>query len=159
MTATTREELVGGLRMLAREGSRLAATFTADDWKRTVHDEDGGWNVKQIYCHLAATAEVVPALAGRLAESKEGDDTAAGLDLDAFNAQQVAAREGLGEPELIKAYEQSHQKLIEFAQGLPDEQLQQRRRFANDEGTVAELMQLIIVMHGLSHVYHAASGR
>ena len=154
---TTREELIDGFRMIIREGLRTTADFGPDDWSYQVHDEGGGWNAKQVFCHLTATADVVPALVGALTQAQEGQNAAAALDIDAFNAQQVAAREALGEAELVEAFKASHEKLIEFVQGMPDDQLQQRRRFGALEAPVAEIMQSTLVLHGLSHIYHAQS--
>ena len=154
---TTREEIIDGLRIIIREGLRTTAGFGPDDWSYQVHDEGGGWDAKQVYCHLIATADVVPALVGALTQTQEGQNAAASLDIDAFNAQQVAAREALGEAELMEAFKTSHEKLIEFVQGMPDDQLQQRRRFGALEAPVAEIMQSTLMLHGLSHIYHAQS--
>ena len=154
---TTREELIDGFRMMVREGLRTTAGYTPDDWKYVVHDEDNGWTAKQVYCHLISTADVTPGLVGALSQAEEGQNAAASLDIDAFNAQQIAARESLGEAELMDAFKASHEKLVEFVQGMPEEQLQQRRRFGALEGPVIEIMQSTLVLHGLSHIYHAQS--
>ncbi len=153
---TSREELIEGFRMIIREGLRTMRGYGPDDWKDQVHDEEGGWTVKHVYCHLAATAEVTPAFIGALSQTPEGQDTAGSLDIDAFNAQNVAARESMSESELMEAFKTSHEKLIEFVQGMPEEQLQQRRRFGPVEGPVADLMDTVLVLHGLSHIYYAA---
>ena len=152
---TSREELIDGFRMIIREGLRTMGELAPEDWKHQVHGEEGGWNVKQVYCHLAATADVVPGFVGALSQTSEGEDTAASLDIDAFNAQGVAARETIGKSELMEAFRTSHEKLIEFIQGMPEEQLRQRRRFGPLEGPVADIMATALVLHGLSHIYHA----
>ena len=154
---TTREELIGGFRMMIREGLRTTAVFGPEDWVYRVHDEDGGWNVKQVYCHLTATADITPGFIAAMSQTPEAQNTAAGLDVDAFNAQGIAAREGMSESELMEAFKASHEKLIEFVRGMPDEQLQQRRRFGAQEGPVADIMASALVLHGLSHIYHAQS--
>ncbi len=154
---TTREELIDGFRMIIREGLRTTAGFGPDDWSYQVHDEGGGWNAKQVFCHLTATADIVPGLVGALTQAEEGQDAAAALDIDAFNAQQVAAREALGEAELMEAFKTSHEKLIGFVEEMQDDQLQLRRRFGAQEGPVADIMQSTLVLHGLSHIYHAQS--
>ena len=153
---TTREELIDSFRMVIREGLRTSGEFGPDDWKAQVHDEEGGWDVKRIFCHLAATADVTPGFLGALSQAPEGQDAAASLDIDSFNAQGVAAREGLSTEELRDAFKTSHEKLIEFIQGMPDEQLEERRRFGPLEGAVADIMATALVLHALSHIYHAA---
>ena len=57
----------------------------------------------------------------------------------------------------MEAFKASHEKLVEFVQGMPEEQLLQRRRFGALEGPVIEIMQSTLVLHGLSHIYHAQS--
>ena len=153
---TTREELADGFRMILREGLRTTATFGPEDWQATVHDEENGWNVKQVYCHLAAVAEITPGFIGSLAQQGEGEDAAAGFDVDEFNAQAVAAKEKLSEPELVEAFKTLHEKLIQFIEELPEEQLTRQIRFGAVAGPAADVMETILVLHGLSHVYHAA---
>lgn len=153
---TTREELIDGFRMIIREGLRTTADFAPDGWKQQVHDEEGGWNVKQIYCHLAATADIVPGFIGALSQAPKEHDAAAGLDIDTLNAQGVADRESMSEQELMRAFKASHEKLIEFVRGLPEEQLEQHRTFGPLKGPVADIMATALVLHALSHIYHAA---
>lgn len=154
---TTREELIDGLRMIVREGLRTTKDFGPDDWTYQIHDDEGGWTRKQIYCHLTATAELSPGLLAALANAPEGQDAGAGLDIGAFNAQQVAAREQMPEAELIEAFKASHEKLIEFVQDMPQEQLQQRRRFGALEAQVGDMMASVLVLHSLSHIYLAST--
>ena len=154
---TTREELIDGLRMIIREGLRTTANYGPDDWSYQVHDEGGGWNVKQVYCHLAFVGDITPGLVGTMSQAPEGQNVAGGIDVDSFNAQGIAAKEQLSEPELMEAFKTSHEKLIEFVQEMPDEQLQQQRRFGQLEAPVADIMQSVLVLHGISHIYHAQS--
>ncbi|MDP3767267.1 MAG: maleylpyruvate isomerase N-terminal domain-containing protein [Dehalococcoidia bacterium] len=154
---TTRQDLIDGFQMIARQGTRVAEGFGPQDWSYQVHDEEAGWTVKHTYCHLTASAEVLPGLLGALSQAKEGDNAAAGIDINAFNAQSVAAREGMSEPELIQAFQTAHEKAIEVVQNLSDEQLQQRRRFGAIEAPVAELLDTFFILHGISHIYHTTS--
>jgi hypothetical protein len=154
---TTREELIDGLRMIIREGLRTTAKFGPDDWAYKVHDESGGWTAKQLYCHLAATAEITPGFIGALANAPAGRNAAAGFDIDAFNAQQVSAKAALEPEPLREAFKASHEKLIEFVRGMPEEQLELERRFGYVAGRVADIMQTVLVLHGLAHIYYAQS--
>ena len=152
---TTREELIDGFRMIIREGQRITSTFTQDDWKRQVHDESGGWDRKQVYSHVTAIAEIVPNMAGNLASVPEGGDAAAGVDINALNAQLVAAKQSLSESELMEAFKAAHEKLIEFVQAMPEEQLTAKTKFGTVEGSVADVIDSIVVLHALGHVYSA----
>ncbi len=153
---TTRGDLIDGYRMIIREAQRVTSSFSADDWAKPVHGDEG-WNRKQIYCHLAATAEITPGFLGNLANAEEGADAGAGLDIDAFNAQMVAAKEDLSPEELIEALAAGYETLIEFTKNMPDEQLALKRRFGAVEGTVGDLLDSVIVLHGLAHIYSAGA--
>lgn len=154
---TTREELIEGCRMMIRERTRTTSAFGPDDWTYVVHDEEGGWTTEDIYRHLVGTAETVPGLVGALSQAQEGQNAAANLDIDAFNAQGIAARESLSGSELMAAFKTAHEKVIEFLQGMPEEQLGQQRRFGAVEAPTAELLDTFFLLHGLSHIYLAQS--
>jgi hypothetical protein len=152
---TTREQLIDGLRMVVREGLRTTRDYGPDDWQYLVHDEDGGWTVKKVYAHLAASAESMPGLISMMQQAPADQNPLAGFDLDAFNAQGIAAKEELGEAEVMTKFQEAFEKLAEFIKGLPDEQLQQVRRVGQITAPGVDLLQNIMVLHGMSHVYHA----
>ena len=152
---TTREELIDGLQMVMREGRRVTSTFSPDDWKRQVHGEEGGWDRKRVYCHITAVAEITPAYVPNLASLPEGGDAASGMDFDAVNAQLVSAREHLGEKELMDAFETAYEKAIDFVQTMPEEQLQRQTRFGALRGPVSDIMDSVLVLHSMAHMYSA----
>ena len=152
---TKREDLVEGIGVVRREGMRVMSSFGPDDWNVKVLDEGGNWTRKQAYCHLTATAEVTPGLVGGLANTEPGQDAAANLDLDAFNAQAVAAKEQMSEQDLIGAYDSAFTKLIDFVKTMPDEQLTRQAKFGRLEGEVSDILSGVLTLHGLAHVYGA----
>lgn len=154
---TTRDELIGGIRMLIQEAQRTTARFKPDDWTYQVHDEGGGWTAKQLYCHLASTAEITPGFVSAMSQAAEGQNLAANLDIDAFNTQGVTKYAAMGSAELVGAVKTQYEKLIEFVKAMPDDQLQQKRRFGAMEGPVVDIMQTALVLHGISHIYNAQS--
>jgi hypothetical protein len=151
---TTRDELVSGLQTVLREGSRIMSGFGPDDWKKKVLDEGGTWTRKQAYAHVTAVAEVTPGLLGGLAGSG-GNDVAASMDIDAFNAQAVSAKESLSEQDLMAAYKTGFEKLIDFVKTMPEEQLAAKAKFGLQEGTVAEVVDSLLVLHSMAHIYGA----
>ncbi len=152
---TTRDDLTTGLRAVLREGVRVMSCFGPDDWKRKVLDEGGTWTRKQAYAHLTAVAEITPGFVGGLANAGPGTDAAAGFDIDAFNAQMVAAKEGLSEQQLMDAFKTGYEKLIDFVPTMPEEQLQRRAKFMQMEGPVIDIMDSVLVLHGMAHIYGA----
>ncbi|MCH8949735.1 MAG: maleylpyruvate isomerase N-terminal domain-containing protein [Chloroflexi bacterium] len=154
---TTRDELIDGFRMIIREGQRTTANFGPDDWGYTVHDEEGGWTVRQLYAHLTGVAEIMPGLVGALAQSAEDQNVVANVNIDDMNAQSVAAKAELSESELMEAFKKAHEAAVKFIQEAPDEQLQQQRRFGQIEAPVADLLETFFILHAISHIYHATS--
>lgn len=152
---TTRKELVDGLRTVLREGQRVMSGFGPGDWTRKVLDEGGTWTRKQAYAHLTSVAEITPGFVGGLANAAPGTDAGAGFDIDAFNAQMVAAKEGLSEQELLAAYKTGFEKLIDFVQTMPEEQLNAPAKFMQAEGPVSDIMDSVLVLHGMAHIYGA----
>ena len=153
---TTREDLMDGLKMIMREGQRITSTFEAEDWKKQVHDDEGGgWNRKQVYGHVTAIGEIAPSLAPNLVSVPEGGNAGAGIDINALNAQLVAAKEALSEGELMDAFAAAYENLIEFVKELPQEQLDAQTTFGAISGSVAEVVDSLIVLHGLAHIYSA----
>jgi hypothetical protein len=153
---TRRQELIDGLQLVLREGLRVTSGFGPDDWKRPALDGDGeGWTRKEVYSHLTAVAEITPGLVGNLTNLQPGQDGAAGLDIDAINAQTVAAKASMNEQDLMQAYKAGFEKLIEFVKAMPDEQLEREAQFGELKGQVADVMDGVLVLHGVAHVYGA----
>ncbi len=51
---TTKQDIVNAVGAFVERAESIAASFSTTDWQKTVYE--GGWNVKQVYCHLAAMA-------------------------------------------------------------------------------------------------------
>ncbi len=155
---TTKQELVDGLKMIAREGDRITSGFSPEDWQKEVYDDEGGgWNRKQVYCHITALAEVVPGLAQNLGKVPEGGNAAEGMDIGALNAQMVAGKESLSEAELVENFKSAYGNLAEFVEGMPEEQLEATTAFGEISGKVVDVMDSLVVLHGLSHIYAAGA--
>jgi hypothetical protein len=152
---TTKEELIDGYRNVVRQAQRVTAGFGADDWSNPVNDGEG-WNRKQTYCHIAATAEIAPGFLGSLAGATENDSPMDSIDINGLNAQMVAGKEALSPPDLIKNLTASYEKLIEFTQGMPQEQLDSKRNFGLlTGGTLSDVMDSVLVLHAIAHIYSA----
>jgi len=152
---TTREELIDGLRTVVREGLRVMSGFGPNDWKRPALGDEAGWDRRQVYCHLAAVAEIAPGFLGNLGNAEEGQDALGGLDIDALNAQLVAGKEQLSEQDLMEAFKTSFERLIELIPTVPDEQLRNPTKFGLLEGPAIEIMDSVLVLHSIAHIYGA----
>lgn len=150
----TRGELIAGLELTVTQGKRTTSLFAEGEWdsKRAC-----GWTPKEVYCHLASVAAVVPNLAQGLMDAPEGVDIAQGMDLDQMNAQSVAAMASMTPEQIMTAFEANYGKLIDFVKSLPDEQLKEKRRFISNTIPVSDILANAIMLHGLHHVYEAQS--
>ncbi|MDO8616738.1 MAG: DinB family protein [Dehalococcoidia bacterium] len=150
----TKQEIIQGLEFTLAQGQRTTALFAEGewDWKRA-----GGWTPREMYCHLAAVAAIVPGLAGGLLSAPEGADIAGGMDINAMNEQAVSSMSGLSAEQVMQAFEANYRKLIDFVKTLPDEQLSMKRRFFSDTIPVSDILASSIMLHGLHHVYEANS--
>ncbi len=150
----TREEIIAGLELTVAQGKRTTALFAEGEWdtKRAA-----GWTPKEVYCHLASVAAVVPNFAQGLVDAPEGVDIAQGMNLDQMNAQSVAAMAAMTPEQIMRAFEENYGKLIDFVRSLPSEQLSEKRRFISDTIPVSDILANSIMLHGLHHVYEAQS--
>ena len=150
----TREEIVAGLELTVAQGKRTTSLFAEGEWdsKRAA-----GWTPKEVYAHLASVAAIVPNLAQGLASAPEDQDIAQGMDVDEMNARSVTAMASMTPEQVMKAFEDNYRKLIDFVKSLPDEQLNAKRRFISDAVPVSDILANAIMLHGIHHVYEAAS--
>jgi hypothetical protein len=74
-----------------------------------------------------------------------------------MNAQAVASMAAVTPQQVMTALEANYAKLIGFVKSLPDEQLNVKRRFISDAVHVSDILANAIMLHGLHHVYEAAS--
>jgi len=149
----TREEIVAGLELTVAQGKRTTSLFTEGEWesKRAC-----GWTPKEVYSHLASVAALVPNLAQGLMNAPEDRDIAQGMDVDAMNAQAVAAMASMASEQVMAAFEGNYEKLIDFVKSLPDDLLNARRLLMSEAMTVSDILANAIMLHGLHHVYEAA---
>ena len=152
---TTREQLADGFALLLRQGLRLAEQFSPEDWQYQVHSEEGGWTVRQVFAHLTSIAEILPTLLNTVANAPAEKNVVEGVDIDAMNAQAVAAKDQLSQEELIAAFKTAHERLIEHIRSVPDDLLQQQRRFGPRTQTIGDILESSFVLHGLAHLYQA----
>ncbi len=151
---TSKGEIVAGLELTVAQGKRTTSLFTGGEWdsKRAC-----GWTPKEVYSHLASVAAIVPNLAQGLMNAPEDRDIAEGLNVDDMNATSVAAMASMTPEQVMKAFEANYGKLIDFVKSLPDDQLNARRRFISDTVPVSDILASAIMLHGIHHVYEAAS--
>jgi hypothetical protein len=150
----TKQELTNGLQFLIDEGKRIGSSLDEAGWAK-VQDLDG-WKNKEVLAHVAAIGTIVVPFMGNFANSAPGTDNQAGVDINALNAQLVAARAGKSVPELVDEIESAYKGVIEFVKGQPDDVLAQKRTFGGYvDVPMSDLMHRLVVLHGVAHIYSA----
>lgn len=150
----TKQELVDGVRLLAREAVRAAAFFDEEQWRRPTVD---GWTVREVYCHLLSTAQAMTMFLPALQNVPDGADLNAMFDIDDINAKGVAANIEKPPAEVVTAIGQAYEALVPVIQGLDPAFLAKRLRFGVYDMPVADLAATAITLHGLAHTYHCVA--
>jgi len=150
----TREEIIAGLELTIAQGKRTTAMYAEGewDWKRA-----SGWTPREVYCHLAAVAGMVPGFNQALLSAPEDRDLAEGMDVNQMNAQGVGAMASMTPEQVMQTFEANYRKLIDFVKGVPAEQLELKRRLMSDSIPVSDILANSVMLHGLHHVYEAYS--
>jgi len=150
----TKEEIIAGLELTISQAKRTTSLFAEGewDWKRAT-----GWTPKETYSHLAAVAGIIPQLGQGLAGAPESTDISRGMDINAMNAQAVASMASMDAKQVMDTFEANYRKLIDYVKSVPDETLNQKRRFLSEPIPVSDILANVVMLHGLSHVYEANS--
>jgi len=150
----TREELVQGFEFTVQQAKRTTSLWPESEWDAA---RASGWTPKQVYCHLASMAQVVPQLAQGLEAADESTDITAAMDINAMNDQSVAAMASMESAQVFQAFETNYGTLIDFVKSMSDERLQMKRAFLSDSIPVSDILASAIMLHGIHHVYEANS--
>ena len=150
----TKQEIIEGLELTVTQAKRSTALFAQGewDWKRA-----GGWTPKEVYSHLAAVAGMIPGFSQAMLAASEDQDLLQGMDIDQMNAQAVGSMTSMTTEQIMQAFEANYRKLIDFVKSFPDDQWNAKRRFASDPVPVSDILGNAVMLHGLHHVYEAAS--
>jgi hypothetical protein len=149
---TTKQDIVKAVVAFVDRAERMAASLSPADWQKTVYE--GGWNVKQAYCHLAAMAGV-PTLIINLAASPlpSAGGGQGGFDIDAWNAREVGARQDRPIEELLAELKSGYDKSIDAVEAISDELLAKEISMPwGESGTVGDLLMTSVVGHNAEHL-------
>jgi hypothetical protein len=152
----TKQDIVSGLEFLVRETRRIAETLREEEWSRA-HDSDG-WKNTQVLAHIAGVGSIVVPFMSNMSTAAPDANAGAGLDINALNAQFVAAREGKTPRELADEAATNYATVIDFVKGSQDDFWQQPRTIMGyTEVPIGDILMRMVVLHGLGHIYEAYS--
>ena len=150
---TTKQDIVKAVGAFVDRAGSMAASFSPADWQKTVYE--GGWNVKQAYCHLAAmagTAGLIINLAARPLPSSGGGGQG-GFDVDAWNAREVSARQDRPIEEILTELKSGYARSISAVEATSDELLAKEMTMPwGASGTIADILMTSVIGHNTEHL-------
>jgi hypothetical protein len=148
----SKTDIVEVIRNTQEEVESLVSSAAETAWSKPVYDQ--GWDARQLLCHIASTSGVAGFLVGMAKTPARGSGgVGADFDIDAFNAQQVAARKDKPIAEVLEEVRGNCQRGIESVQNAADDLLAQHFRAPwGVEGPLADVIVGSIEEHLMTHV-------
>jgi hypothetical protein len=149
-----KKDLVQGLRDVAEESKRVSALLNEQgDWEVK---RPAGWTPKEMYCHVAAVANQLATTGSTLLTMPEDFDFTSSTNITEMNAKTVASMSGMSPAELSEAVVVNYGKMVDWVNGMTDEQLAAQRTFAQMKMPMSDLIANLAVLHGHHHLFEAA---
>jgi uncharacterized damage-inducible protein DinB len=149
---TTKQDIAKAADAFVQRAHSIAASLSPADWQKTVYE--GGWNVKQVYCHLASmagSASFFINMAASAPPSSGGGE--GGFDIDAWNAGQVAARQDRAIEEILSELKSGYARSMDAVEATSDELLAKEMTMPwGFSGTLAELLVGSVAGHSAEHL-------
>jgi len=143
-------DVIGAIRDAQDEVERLVSSAPESAWSRPGYEQ--GWNAKQLLCHIASTSGVAGFLVS-MAKAPGAGGIGADFDVDAWNAQAVAARQDKPIAEVMEEVRGNCQRDIESIQDAPADLLAGHFRAPwGPEGSLADVIAGSIGEHLMMHV-------
>ncbi len=147
---TEKRDVIGAIRSAQQEVEGLVSSTPESAWSKQAYEQ--GWNAKQLLCHIASTSRIAGFLIS-MAKAPGSGGMGADFDIDAFNAQQVAARQDKPIAEVLEELCGNCQRDIESVENTPDDLLAQHFRAPWDmEGPLGDVIVGSVEEHFMMHV-------
>jgi len=151
----TKQEITEAIRAFVERAEKIAGGLSPADWQKTVYQQ--GWTVKQAYCHLAAMGGAVPFFVSMATSPQPpagGGGGGGGFDVDAWNAQQVAARQDKPMAEILSELKAGHENGIKTVEGTSEELLGKEIAlpFSDLSGPLGDLLMQTVTGHNQVHL-------
>ena len=148
----TRQEIVDTVRGFIQRADQIAAGLSPADWEKTTYEQ--GWTVKQAYCHLASLGASIPFFVNMATNPQPAGGVGDGFDVDAWNAQQVAQRQGKSNEEILTELRTGFEGSLRFLDSVSDEVLAKvmTSPFSGQRKMLADLLVGAFVDHHSMHL-------
>jgi hypothetical protein len=149
---STKQDVVKAVGAFVDRAESMAASFSPADWQKTVYE--GGWNAKQVYCHLAAMGGIGPFLINMaVSPSPSPGGGQGGFDVDAWNAREVGARQDKPVEEILAELKSGYARSIDAIKATSDELLaKEMTTFWGESGTLAGILMASVIEHNAEHL-------
>ena len=145
----TKQDICKGTDEFVARAEALAARLSPQDWGKEVYP--GGWNVKQVFCHLAATAGAAQLFID-MAKAPPSSGGGGGFDVDAMNARAVAARERKSPLEVLSEVRATCQTSVQSVELCSEEFLAKDVSLPWYTGALGGLLLEVVAEHGKGHL-------
>ena len=148
----TRQEIADTVRSFIQRADRIAAGLSPADWEKGPYEQ--GWTVKQAYCHLASLGASIPFFVNMATNPQPAGGVGDGFDVDAWNAQQVAQRQGKTNQEILTELRIGFEGSLKFLDSVSDEVLAKETTsaFSGQRGTLADILVASFTGHHGVHL-------
>ena len=149
---TTKQDFAKAVGAFVDRSESMAAGLSPANWQKTVYE--GGWNVKQVYCHLAAMAGSAPFLINMAASAPPSSGGGqGGFDVDAWNAREVGARQDKPVDEILAELKSGCARSLDAVEATNDELLAKQVTMPwGFSGTLVELLVTSVTDHNAEHL-------
>ena len=142
-------------RRLQVEGDKMAAylqSLPQDAWERQIYAGDDGspWDLRQLLGHLLSAERSFHFLLGDILGGGEGAPP--DLDVDDFNAQEMAKLGNESPADLLEDFQAARQANLELAQTILDSDLDRQGRHPYLGWTNLEAFFKLIYRHDMLHM-------
>jgi len=149
--ATTKQDFVKAVGAFLERAEGIAGSLSPAAWQETVYE--GGWNVKQVYCHLASMAASATFFINMAANPPPSSGGGGGFDIDAWNAREVTARQDRPIEEILGELKSGYARSIDAVEATSDELLAKELTMPwGFSGTLAELLVGSVIGHSGEHL-------
>jgi len=140
------------VRRFIQRADKIAAGLSPSDWEKTTYEQ--GWTVKQAYCHLASLGASIPFFVNMVTNPQLAASIGADFDVDAWNAQQVAQRQGKSNEEILTELRTGFENSLKFLDGVSDEVLaiETTSAFSGQRGPLADILVASFTDHHGMHL-------
>ena len=124
-------------------------SLTPEKWQLSVYGNPD-WTAYNLLAHFVSAEQHLLLLSQNVAAN--GSGAPEGIDINRFNAQEQDRLKGRSIAELLEAMDQSHQRTLDWARTLSDEQLDKRGMHPALGEVSVEAMLTAIYGHQILHM-------